>query len=59
MRKGVCANRNPNKIQVQTFIVASGKIVMGVKIEILKNPGIYFYSGFRKTSQGEGGGGAI
>ena len=31
----------------------------GVQFEILKNPGIDFYSGFRKTSQVGGGGGAI
>ena len=42
------------KIQVYTFIVASGKKTQGggVQFEILKNPGIDFYSGFRKTSQG-------
>ena len=41
------------KIQVYTFIVASGKKTHGgVQFEILKNPGIDFYSGFRKTSQG-------
>ena len=42
------------KIQVYTFIVASGKKNSwgGVQFEILKNPGIDFYSGFRKTSQG-------
>ena len=27
----------------------------GVQFEILKNPGIDFYSGFRKTSHGGGG----
>ena len=44
------------KIQVYTFIVASGKKHKGgVQFEILKNPGIDFYSGFRKTSQGGGG----
>ena len=51
------AIRNPKKNQVYTFIVASGKKSWGVQFEILKNPGIDFYSGFRKTSQG--GGGAI
>ena len=43
------------KIQVYTFIVASGKKKHkggGVQFEILRNPGIDFYSGFRKTSQG-------
>ena len=35
-------------IDFYTFIVASGKMVMGVQIEILKNLGIDFYSGFRK-----------
>ena len=29
----------------------------GVQFEILQNPGIDFYSGFRKTSQAKGGGG--
>ena len=40
------------KIQVYTFIVASGKKLMGVQFEILKNPGIDFYSGFRENAQG-------
>ena len=41
------------KIQVYTFIVASGKKTHGgVQFEILKNPGIDFYSGFRENSQG-------
>ena len=30
-------------------------IKRGVQIEILKNPGIDFYSGFRKNDQGGGG----
>ena len=30
------------------------KLMGGVQFEILKNPGIDFYSGFRKTSQGGG-----
>ena len=57
MLKGVCANLNPKKIQVYTFIVASGKMFKGGgAIRNPKyNPGIDFYSGFRKTSE-EGGG---
>ena len=41
--------------QVYTFIVASEKKKHkggGVQFEILRNPGIDFYSGFRKASQG-------
>ena len=47
------------KIQIYTFIVASGKKTQGggVPFEILKNPGLHFYSGFRENAQG--GGGAI
>ena len=38
--------------------MASGKKTHGgVQFEILKNPGVDFYSGFRKTSQWGGGGG--
>ena len=42
------------KIQVYTFIVASEKKNTrgGGAIRNPKNPGIDFYSGFRKTSQG-------
>ena len=51
-------NRNPKKIQVYTFIVASGNFFKGGAIRNPKyNPDIDLYSGFRKTSQG--GGGAI
>ena len=49
------------KIQVYTFIVASEKKKHkgggGGANQNPKNPGIDFYSGFRKTSQGGGGGG--
>ena len=40
------------KIQVYTLIVASGK---KTQFEILKSPGIDFYSGFRGNAQGGGG----
>ena len=45
--------RKKKKIQVYTFIVASGEKNTrgGVQFEILKNPGIHFYSGFRGNTQ--------
>ena len=59
---GMVSEKNPGihfysgfrkKIQVYTFIVASGKKTHGggVQFEILKNPGIDFYCGFRKKSR--------
>ena len=52
VKGGGGANRNPKKIQVYTFIVASGKMFMGGAIRNPKyNPGIDLYSGFRKNSQ--------
>ena len=49
------ANRNSKKNpgRLYAFIVASGKMFKGSAIRNPKyNPGIDFYSGFRKSSQG-------